>query len=296
VSRPRGYIAHYRPRPSTRALLDNVQAVLAEYRDALPLTCRQVFYRLVGKYDYDKTEDAYARLCEHMSNARRARLIPFDSIRDDGVLGGPPAAHYADASEFWSVVQAEARRATLDVLITQRIYVELLCEAGGMVPQLRRVADRFSVPVYSSGGFDSLTAKRSIVERIVQSGRPAIVLHLGDFDPSGVSIFDVLTEDVTAFLSEDEPGLSVEFVRLALTAEQIREYELPTAPPKRSDSRSAGWTETCQLEALPPDELAAITRTALERHLDMNRVRDRWAESEQFRNTLTDRISGIEAA
>jgi len=41
------------------ALLDQVQAVLDEYQDHLPLTNRQVFYRLVGAFDYPKTESAY---------------------------------------------------------------------------------------------------------------------------------------------------------------------------------------------------------------------------------------------
>ena len=43
-------------------LLGQVEAVLDEYADYLPLTVRQIFYRLVGAYGYEKTERAYARL------------------------------------------------------------------------------------------------------------------------------------------------------------------------------------------------------------------------------------------
>ena len=42
-------------------LLEQVRSILAEYADYLPLTVRQVFYRLVGVHGYDKTEQA-ARL------------------------------------------------------------------------------------------------------------------------------------------------------------------------------------------------------------------------------------------
>ena len=81
-TRVRGF-APWTPRASTEQLLAQVDLVLAEYVDHLPLTLRQIFYRLVGAYAYEKTEQAYERLCEHLNRARRARLIPMDIIRDD---------------------------------------------------------------------------------------------------------------------------------------------------------------------------------------------------------------------
>jgi len=32
------------------------------------------------------TEEAYERLGEHLNRARRARVISFDAIRDDGII------------------------------------------------------------------------------------------------------------------------------------------------------------------------------------------------------------------
>ena len=46
--RHRGFIENYAPRASTVFLLDRVQAVLDLYAAYLPLTIRQIFYRLVG--------------------------------------------------------------------------------------------------------------------------------------------------------------------------------------------------------------------------------------------------------
>src|SRR5262245_20951426 len=81
--RPRGFAA-WNPKPETQEVLGQVQQVLDQYRDHLPLTARQIFYRLVGAFGYDKTERAYARLCEYLVKARRAQMISFDVIRDDG--------------------------------------------------------------------------------------------------------------------------------------------------------------------------------------------------------------------
>lgn len=44
MARPRGF-ATWSPKAETVKLLEQVQAVLAEYKDFLPVTARQVFYR-----------------------------------------------------------------------------------------------------------------------------------------------------------------------------------------------------------------------------------------------------------
>jgi hypothetical protein len=85
VPRSCGYITSYNPQAKTRALLDQIETVQEEYRNHWPLTCRQTFYRLVGAHGYDNSEAAYNRLINHLANARRARVIPFEAIRDDGV-------------------------------------------------------------------------------------------------------------------------------------------------------------------------------------------------------------------
>lgn len=58
-TRPRGF-ADWNPRPDTMALVAQVQGVLDEYAAHLPLTVRQVFYRLVGTQGFRQDR---ARLC-----------------------------------------------------------------------------------------------------------------------------------------------------------------------------------------------------------------------------------------
>jgi hypothetical protein len=134
-----------------------------------------------------------------------------------------------------------------------------------MVPQLEGVAAPFGVVgVYSSGGFDSLTDKHRI--GCQWRGEPVTVLHLGDYDPSGVHCFSALDEDVVAFA--EHYGGDIEFVRLAVTIKQARQFRLPSAPPKATDHRSFEGNETWQLEALDPRDLANIVRSAIEQRFD----------------------------
>jgi len=55
--------------------------------------------------------------------------------------------------------------------------------------------------------------------------------------------------------------------RLAVTPEQIERYRLPTVPAKDTDNRAFSG-DTCQTEALPPDVLTDILRTAIEQRTD----------------------------
>ncbi len=252
-------------------MLDQVAAVLDEYADYLPLTVRQIFYRLVGAYGYEKTELAYSRLCEYLNRARRARLIDFDDIRDDGIVV-QARTWFEDEADFWDYAADRIRNYERDKQSGQPYQIELWCEAQGMMPQLARVAGAYSVPVYSCGGFASLSAVRAIVERAETRYEPTVFLHVGDYDPSGESIFGAMTEDAAALLAEDRTLATSHFIprRVTLTAEQTATYDLPTAPPKASDSRTARWVgETCQLEALPPDLLAEIVEEAIQGWMDL---------------------------
>ena len=77
TTRPRGFVASWHPQAKTRALLDTINAVLVEYREHLPLTIRQIFYRMVANHGYAKNEKAYDNLAELLTKARRARAIDF---------------------------------------------------------------------------------------------------------------------------------------------------------------------------------------------------------------------------
>ena len=273
-TRPRGF-ASWSPRQETLGLLARVNAVLGEYQDHLPLTLRQIFYRLVGAHGYEKTEQAYARLGEHLVRARRARLVPMEAIRDDGGTTITPNM-WANGEEYFAAVRAQAG----ELMLTP--------EAAGMAPQLARVASPFGITVMSSGGFESLTEKYQFAEELAKDDRPAEILSIGDHDPSGVSMFAAYLEDVEAFTRD--LGGEATFTRLAVTPEQVREFNLPTAPPKPTDKRAFSG-ETCQAEALAPDVLAGILRDAIEARIDRRAFERVLRRERAVRRELMEKLS-----
>jgi hypothetical protein len=111
-TRPRGFVP-WSPQSATLILLEQVKGVLEEYEAYLPLTCRQIFYRLVGAHGYEKTENAYARLCEMLNRARRAEMIDMGSIRDDGGQKIEPFM-WSNADELVSNLRVQVRNFRLD--------------------------------------------------------------------------------------------------------------------------------------------------------------------------------------
>ena len=161
--RARGF-ADWSPRAETLALLARVNAVLGEYADHLPLTLRQIFYRLVGAHGYEKTEQAYERLGAHLVRARRARLIQMDAIRDDGGTVMRPTM-WESAEEYLAAVRARAGRLMLDRTAGQKTRLTVVCEAAGMVPQLARVANPYGHHGHVVGRFRQRHRKAQVCRR-----------------------------------------------------------------------------------------------------------------------------------
>jgi hypothetical protein len=291
-TRPRGF-AEWNPRPDTMALIHLITAILAEYADYVPLTCRQIFYRLVGTKGFPKTENDYSRLCEVIGRSRRAGMIPFDHIRDDGTARREFQT-WSGANAFLDDIKDRAEGFRLDRQAGQELRLLVMCEAGGMAPMLAQVANPYGIAVLTSGGFDSLTAKHDLaleLAGVIRDGVWPEVLHIGDLDPSGVHLFSSLAEDVSAMV-QALSGVTPIFSRLAVTQDQVDRLGLVTAPPKPTDNRRFTG-QTVQAEAIAPDVLSDLLRDAIEAR------RDQWAtdavliREKAIRADLVTKLEGL---
>jgi hypothetical protein len=226
-------------------------------------------------------------------------MIEWSAIRDDGfdTIGGggwnSPQAVINSALE-------RARTYERDHQEGQPHFTEIWVEAAGMMPQVEQMVSEYSVPVYSSGGFNSTTSKyesaRRIWDRWLEQQRPTWVLHVGDHDPSGVAIIDSLADDIGAFLEDmgDVYQEAADFARLAITPDQIDELRLPGAPAKRTDQR-AGFTDlTVQAEALSPPQLEAIVLEAVDQQWDVDAYDTLLATESNERAQLIEAFENIE--
>lgn len=277
MSRHLGFLRDWNPQRKTRALLDQVKDVIAEYETFGPLTIRQIFYRLVATCDFPKTEQGYERLVSLLGNARRAEVIPFSAIRDDGNAEAGGGGYWSLQGFIGSLSsKVDCFRLARDSGQPFRVIVQ--CESAGMVPMVADMVAPFGARVRSASGFDSITFKHDLARELADWHifRHGVILHIGDYDPSGEHIFSSLKADVLAFLADmidGDPAKLVTINRIGITPDQIRILNLITAPAKAKDNRAFNGvdgdpTATVQAESLSPDILAAIVTQAVRRYWD----------------------------
>lgn len=276
--------APYRPQAEAGRIIEQVKEVLLQYASYLPLTLRQVYYRLIATHEeHPKTEVFYDRLGTILARSRRAGLISFDAIRDDGTQTLRCGDGFNGPASFFRSVLAGARGYSRNKRLDQSRQVILMCETAGMVPQILSAVGDLPVIVQTSGGMDSVTAKYDLAN--LCSDKDTTILHVGDWDPGGIAIYHGIALDVGQMHREiAEAGhvqpFAFDFDRIAVTPEQVAEYGLLTANRKSGDADKRWFPGiggdpdlTCQAEALPPDALARIVREAVEAEIDMETYR-----------------------
>jgi hypothetical protein len=305
VKRAKGF-APWRPQKRTEALLADIEAVLEEYRSYLPLTVRQIFYRLVAK-GYPKSESFYkTSVSDVCARARRSGRISFSAIRDDGVSrrGGETLLCYQSPQEYYASKEELYNHYHRSWHADQPAHVSVLCEAEGMVPMIGRAVADYRVEVASSSGFDSLTVKHDLFQdalgRYEEFGQSTVLLHLGDHDPSGVSVHESMAEDLEAFCRDHGQEGLIELRRVALRPEQIQRLGIVTRPEdvKPSDSRSRTFlarrlAPAAQLEAIPPETLSVVVRQAVENALDLDVLRASQEQERRERGQVQEKLDEV---
>lgn len=329
-----GYEA-YRPSPRAASVLKASFQILAQYKAwESPMTVRQVFYRLVAEYGFGKTEAEYKSLVGMIARSRRARqgflldqiihnqlthgeaeedafhdhtLLPFPWIRDEKGHSYEPLV-YDDFDDFIDHSKRQAEKMKMDRQAGQEQVLEIWCEAGGMVPLMKEIGAPWTVRVNSGGGYDSVTAKHKLAERVLHRAEKdlkTVVLHIGDFDPSGEGMFETLRDDVGAMCRDYGLGTMWYTIdRVALTEQQVIDMGVETAPPKAKDARRKGFVErhpeiarvlesediTAQLEALTPPELRSLISGKIEERIEQEPYEEVLREEADLREELLDHL------
>lgn len=220
-----------------------------------PVTLRQLFYRLVAAGHLDNTRQAYKRLSDRTATARRAGEFP-DLADRTRTISRHPSFDGPDEATAW--LTDFYRR---DRTEGQAWSVYLGVEKHGLVAQLKAWFGALGVPVVALGGYSSQSFVDDVQRDVERQARPAALIYAGDFDPSG--------EDIDRdFVGRT--GCWEKVVRVALTAEQVEVFDLPPAVGKAADSRAEAFVARhgrlvqVELDALPPTDLRALYRRALD--------------------------------
>jgi hypothetical protein len=227
-----------------------------------PATVRQVFYQATIHGIAPKTELGYDAVQRCLAELRLDYGMPFGWLVDNSRWMRKPRSY--DSMEAMLRITAETYRRSLWVDATS--YVEIWLEKDALSGTLYDVTAEFDVPLMVARGYSSLTFLKESAEVIAGRDKPCFIYHAGDWDPSGQNAAD----NIELRLREFAPDADITFTKLAVTPEQIAAWNLPSRPTKTSDSRSVTWQggDSVELDAIHPQTLRALIRTAIEQHVD----------------------------
>ena len=271
----------WNPRAHTVAIIDAARRIIdnalaAGYR----FTLRRVFYKLVSVNAIPNTERAYKNLSVTLDRARWEGLLPPNALGDLGrVIAERPA--WLSPEHFGASVLPQYRT---NWWRNANPKVELWAEKQAVSGILEPVAREYGIPYLAMRGFGSFTAVYRATQRT--NGTPARIIYVGDFDPSGVE----MDNDLNSRLSR--MGADARIVRVALTRDQVDDYDLLPPPTKRRDSRAKHWPHegSWELDALDEDILVGLVREAIEDRLPSD-YHDLQAEDAAHRETMMERFA-----
>jgi hypothetical protein len=188
------------------------------------------------------------------------------------------------------ILGAVARQFHMDHWTGQDARVFIVVEKEALAGVLERVSHEYDAPLLAARGYPSGTVLREFAKSDVidcnDEGQRAVILHLGDHDPSGIDMSRDLAERIQLFA-----GCDVEFHRIALNMEQVDEQKPPPNPAKTTDSRFQSYMEqfgeeSWELDALSPSYLTELVTRHVRDQIDF----DKWDERAEEITAIRDRL------
>lgn len=269
-------------------ITENSLQITNEYEKGI-LTLRGLHYQLVSIGMTNSTRH-YKRVVSAMIQARWDGLIDFDCFSDhDRSMIGTTDSELTiledsieegkEQIELWMNSYYKNRWEN------QIYYPEVFIEKKALQGVFQTICNRNSVALGACKGYPSLTFLNQATTRFKRAkanGKRPIILYFGDYDPSGEDIPRSIKQNIT-----DLGCPSIEVRRIALMEEQVLKWELPPAPAKDTDSRTAKWEGIGQVEldAVPPRKLQNLCQSAIDEIFD-NRRHTELKEAESQEQTL----------
>ena len=244
-------------------LLDQVLKIIDSYD--FSLTLRQIYYQLVAKQIIPNKQEYYKKLSRVCVAGRDEGILPEEAFADRLRAVDKPGA-WLDLNSFMETVKRSYNKDKWD---NQPKYLEIWTEKDALRSVLTEITYQYDVSLMVARGQLSRTAIYEASERYkAKADRECYLYYCGDFDPSGLSIYDSIKNRIGNF------GVSINYERIALTEEQIKKYRLPSDPGKQSDPNYNkfvalyGDDKVVELDSLPPDILRDIIRECITKNID----------------------------
>jgi len=245
----------------TIELIETAKEILSE---AYPMTVRQVYYQLVSRQVIENNRGQYQAVSSALVDARREGIIPWEWI-EDRLRRPRHVSMWSGLPDFAETCRNAYRR---DVWDTQPVYLEVWLEKDALSGIFEDVMNPYGVTLNVGRGYDGWDSIHNAATRFQDIAADVTVLYFGDFDPSGEDMFRSLIDRMANL------DCWPEIIKCALTREDIRQYRLPPAIPKKTDTRTAAFVAehgdiAVELDALPAQVLRDRLMLEIENRMDI---------------------------
>jgi hypothetical protein len=257
------------------ALRDLLFDLLQEHRrdGTIPTNARFLYYELVQRGQLSKQRTGARRSDQNLHDA-------LTDLREDGRIPWPwivdETRSLEDYTGHSSIKQGVLEQLPYIALDPWRGRAPMhLTESRSLAGVLRLVIVEYRARISATNGQCGGHLRTVIAPRLRPGDR---VIYLGDHDLSGNQI-----EANTRRVLEREIGGELLWERLALTAEQVREYDLPVIIKRDRRYKDGRPHEAVETEAISQRVLIDILRARLDALLPepLDRVQEREARQRQ---------------
>lgn len=267
--------------------LDEINDIIVEYQDqGYKLTLRQLYYQLVSRDVIPNKLSEYSKLSTLLKEGRMGGVVDWDAIEDRLRQPSSPSSWDTPQDAMYSLIQ----QYSLPRMKGQGNYIEVWVEKDALSGVLKRITEKYHIPILVNRGYSSASAMfdaynrfkngiQEIINNEDSDGANVIIFYLGDFDPSGMDMIRDVEDRIREFAKRDYEYSPLEVIPIALTKEQIKKYNPPPNPAKRTDPRAKGFiaehgATSWEVDALPPNVLNALLEKAIKQRIDIKKYNE----------------------
>lgn len=282
---------------SNKIRLEQINSIIAEYQaDGYVLTLRQLYYQLVSRDIIPNQQKEYAKLSNVLKEGRMGGIVDWNAIEDRLRRPSSPSSWDSPAS----IIDGCIQQYQLDHMDGQDTYIEVWVEKDALSGVLSRVTRKYHVPIMVNRGYSSASAMHDAFNRIddklSNDCSRAVVLYLGDYDPSGIDMIRDIAERILEFANKDyylKKPFAFQVIPIALTSQQIKKYSPPPNPAKMTDPRAKDYVEqhgktSWEVDALPPNVLNKVLEDNILQYIDTSLYKEVLKNEEIDRKRLKE--------
>jgi hypothetical protein len=291
-----------KPRRTKEEIYRELNEIVKIQKELGKFSIREMFYILLSRSLIPTRGYNYNGVQEQVNKLRYTGEIPFDSVTDSTNLYG--TIQWNSFEEQVNEIRSSYRSNWNSEF---EEYVEVWIEKEALAVPLSEIVNWFGVFTSASSGVTKISQIHSFLNRVLIYNRPTTILYLGDFDPTGLHIDQVIqnqidnqmygykivgkrrTLEYPPIFKDRLPPIKIR--RIAVTEDQISRiaiaphdsYSREGQTAKKSDPNYMSYKRefkdkygdnVWELKAIPRKELQSIVYNALAEYRPVDRINE----------------------